>query len=134
MPLLFLTMIKSICTFLCLTTVFLPGVFAQSTETIYGSNKAAGKYAEVNGIKLYYESYGKGNPLLLLHGNGGSINAFKNQVPFFEKNYRVIAVDSRLQGKSGGSPDTLSYEMMADDFCALITYLRLDSVFILRME
>ena len=67
----------------------------------------------------------------MLHGNGGSIKAFENQIPFFEKYYRVIAIDSRLQGKSGGSPDTLSYDMMADDFCKLMDYLKIDSALIL---
>ena len=43
----------------------------------------------------------------------------------------MIAVDSRLQGKSGGSPDTISYDMMADDFCALLDYLHIDSAYVL---
>ena len=51
----------------------------------------AGHYAHINGIELYYESYGSGEPLLMLHGNGGSIAAFREQIPFFEKYYRVIA-------------------------------------------
>src|ERR1700733_2901511 len=89
----------------------------------YGNNPAAGKYAEVNGIKLYYEVYGTGMPLLMLHGDGGSIQAFENQIPFFSRYFKVIAVDSRLQGKSGGSPDTISYDLMADDFCKLLDYL-----------
>lgn len=98
---------------------------------MYGNNKAAGKYALINGINLYYETYGSGEPLLMLHGNGGSIAAFAEQIPFFAKYYKVIAVDSRLQGKSGGSEDTLSYKMMANDFCALIEYLDLDVVNVL---
>ena len=106
-------------------------IFAQKGKIIYGDNPLAGHYALVNGIKLYYESYGEGQPLILLHGNGGSINAFANQIPFFEKYYRVIAVDSRLQGKSGGSSDSISYNLMASDFCALLDYLHLDSVFVL---
>lgn len=105
--------------------------FSQNTKINYGDNAAAGKYATINGIKLYYETYGKGKPLFMLHGNGGSINAFTNQIPFFEKYFQVIAIDSRLQGKSGGSADTLSYEMMATDFCELINYLHLDSVYVL---
>jgi pimeloyl-ACP methyl ester carboxylesterase len=105
--------------------------FSQNSKINYGNNAAAGKYAAINGIKLYYETYGKGSPLLMLHGNGGSIEAFSNQIPFFEKYFKVIAIDSRLQGKSGGSADTLSYDMMADDFCSLIDYLHLDSVYVL---
>ena len=67
----------------------------------------------------------------MLHGNGGSINAFKYQIPFFEKHFKVIAIDSRLQGKSGGSTDTISYDLMAADFCALLDYLHIDSAYVL---
>jgi len=82
---------------------------AQSEPVEYGNNPKAGHFAFVNGIQLYYETYGSGEPLIMLHGNGGSINAFVKQIPFFEKYYQVIAIDSRLQGKSGGSPDSISH-------------------------
>jgi len=104
---------------------------AQKKAIEYGSNPVAGKYANIRGAKLYYEIYGQGQPLLMLHGNGGSMAAFKNQIPFFEKHFKVIAVDSRLQGKSDGSPDTLSYDMMADDFAALLDELKIDSAYVL---
>lgn len=113
---------------LILLIISLPG-FAQPTN--YGNNPAAGHYASVNGISLYYETYGSGKPLLMLHGNGGSIEAFRNQIPFFEKHFRVIAIDSRLQGKSGGSPDKISYDLMASDFCALLDRLNIDSAYVL---
>jgi pimeloyl-ACP methyl ester carboxylesterase len=105
--------------------------FAQSSGVVYGSNSQAGHYASVNGIKLYYETYGNGKPLIMLHGNGGSINAFSKQIPFFEKYYQVIAIDSRLQGKSGGSPDNISYDLMASDFCALLDQLHIESAYVL---
>jgi pimeloyl-ACP methyl ester carboxylesterase len=105
--------------------------YAQTTAINYGNNAQAGHYAKVNGISLYFESYGSGDPLVMLHGNGGSINAFSNQIPFFSKYYRVIAIDSRLQGKSGGTADTISYDMMASDFCALLDYLEIDSALVL---
>lgn len=106
--------------------------FAQQTATPkYGNNSSVGHYIQVNGVTLYYEIYGKGEPLLMIHGNGGSIEAFSKQIPFFEKYYRVIAVDSRLQGKSGGSPDSISYNLMAADFNALLDTLHLDSVYVL---
>jgi len=104
---------------------------AQSTAINYGSNPKAGHFASVNGISLYYETYGSGEPLILLHGNGGSINSFIKQIPFFEKHYQVIAIDSRLQGKSGGSPDNISYDLMASDFCALLDYLHIESANVL---
>lgn len=104
---------------------------AQLNTLNYGDNKQAGHYASVNGINLYYETYGTGEPLILLHGNGGSINSFSKQIPFFEKYYQVIAIDSRIQGKSGGSPDNISYDLMASDFCALLDYLHIGSANVL---
>jgi len=97
----------------------------------YGRNQEAGKYADVNGIKLYYEIYGKGEPLVLLHGNGASINAGREQIAFFSKNYKVIAVDSRGQGKSNDNSDSLTYDLMAADLNALLTHLKIDSAFII---
>jgi pimeloyl-ACP methyl ester carboxylesterase len=96
----------------------------------YGNNSAAGKYYAVRGIKLYCEMYGQGKPLLLIHGNGGSIQSFSKNIPYFAKKYRVIAVDSRAHGKSIDPSDSLSFEMMADDFAALLTTLHIDSAYV----
>ena len=93
--------------------------------TLYGRNKAIGKYIKTRGINLYYETYGEGEPLLIIHGNGGSINNFVYQIPYFAKNYRVILADSRAQGKSIDKGDSLSYEMMTDDLNALLDTLHL---------
>lgn len=95
--------------------------------TMYGRNKKAGKYVKIRGFNMYYESYGSGEPLLIIHGNGGSINNFLYQIPYFAKNYKVIIADSRAQGKSTDAGDSLSYEMMADDLSALLDTLHLDS-------
>src|SRR5579863_851463 len=94
-------------------------------QITYGDNPAAGHYLATRGIRLYYETYGQGEPLLMLHINGGSINVFSNQIPFFAKNYRVIAVDSRAHGKSVDAGDSLTFEQMADDFNALLDSLHL---------
>lgn len=99
--------------------------------TQYGRNDKVGKYVPTRGFNLYYETYGKGAPLLIIHGNGGSINNFVYQIPYFVKNYRVIVADSRAQGKSADTRDSLSYEMMADDLNALLDSLRLDSCFVI---
>ena len=76
---------------------------------------------------MYCEIYGEGQPLLIIHGNGGSINNFVKQIPFFSKKYKVIIADSRAQGKSKDNGDSLTYEMMADDYAALLTTLKIDS-------
>ena len=97
----------------------------------YGNNKAAGKYYDVRGIKMYVEVYGKGAPLLLTHGNGGSIGAFSKTIPYFSKKYMVIAVDSRAHGKSIDTKDSLSFEMMADDFSALLDKMHIKSAYVI---
>jgi pimeloyl-ACP methyl ester carboxylesterase len=97
----------------------------------FGKNEVVGKYLDVNGIKMYYEIYGQGEPLLMIHGNSGSINNFMYQIPYFSKTYKVIAVDSRAQGKSEDLQDSLSFEMMADDFSALLEKLKIDSCYVL---
>jgi pimeloyl-ACP methyl ester carboxylesterase len=97
----------------------------------YGSNPAAGKSFTRDGIKLYYEVYGTGQPLLLVHGNGGSIADLRFQIDYFRKCYRVIAMDSRDQGKSGDSLDTITYDKMADDLAALLDHLQTGPVYVL---
>ena len=97
----------------------------------YGDNPKAGKYFSTGGIKLYYETYGQGKPLLLIHGNGGSIRDYRYQIPYFSQFYKVIAVDSRAQGKSVDSSNVLNYETMADDFDALLTALKIDSAYVI---
>ncbi len=113
------------------TTVLLL-LFATAVECQihYGSNKQVGKYANVNDIKVYYEIYGAGEPLLLLHGNSGSIESFMYQIPDLSKKYKVIAVDSRAQGKSTDSEKEISYALMASDMSELIDKLHLGSVYV----
>src|SRR6201998_303410 len=95
----------------------------------YGNNPSAGKYYNIRGIKMYCEIYGEGKPLLMIHGNGGSIKSFKNNIPFFAKKYKVIVADSRAQGKTIDTGDSLSFEMMADDEAALLDALHIDSAY-----
>lgn len=97
---------------------------------IHGANPAAAHDVHVNGIRLYYETYGSGHPVLLLHGNGGWINDFRNQIPEFAKHFRVIAVDSRAQGLSSDADQELSFSLMASDMNALLDSLRIDSAYV----
>jgi pimeloyl-ACP methyl ester carboxylesterase len=96
----------------------------------YGMNKKAGKFADVNGIKLYYEIYGEGQPLLVLHGNGGSILEATPHYPELIKKYKVIAIDSRGQGRSTDTDNPLTYDLMASDVKLLLDQLGIDSVYI----
>jgi pimeloyl-ACP methyl ester carboxylesterase len=100
--------------------------FAQSTacgsSVQYGENAAAGRFATVNGIRLYYEIYGTGPVLLLMHGNGGSIARMACQIAHFSLSHKVIAVDSRGRGKSEDGSEPFTFEQQADDFAALLDY------------
>jgi pimeloyl-ACP methyl ester carboxylesterase len=96
----------------------------------YGHNKEVGKYAKVNGINLYYEIYGSGKPLVILHGNGGSINNAEQHIEFFKEKYKVIAIDSRGQGNSIDDSTALSYDLMASDVNQLLEQLHIDSAYV----
>lgn len=115
---------------LILLSTFAQVAFSQQTIK-YGDNPAAGKYYDVRGIKMYVEVYGQGKPLLMTHGNGGSIKAFSQNIPYFSKKYKVIAVDSRAHGKTIDTRDSLSFEMMADDFAALLDKMHIDSAYVI---
>jgi pimeloyl-ACP methyl ester carboxylesterase len=110
-----------------------PGVAANPTASTraitppppYGANPAAGGTFRHDGVRLYYETYGSGEPLLLLHGNGGSIADLAAQIAYFRRHYRVIAMDSRDHGRSDDGPEPLTYEAMTDDLAALLDRLRI---------
>ena len=96
----------------------------------FGVNAKVGKFANVNGIKLYYEIYGNGAPLVVLHGNGGSIADAAPFYPRLMKQYKVIAIDSRNQGNSTNSGATMTYDLMASDVNELLNQLNIDSAFV----
>jgi pimeloyl-ACP methyl ester carboxylesterase len=108
-----------------------PGSPQPQSAIAYGDNPAAGHYLDTRGFKMYYETYGQGAPLLMLHINGGSMKVFSNQIPFFSQHYQVIAVDTRSHGKSTDTRDSLTFEMMADDFNALLDSLHIDSCYVI---
>jgi pimeloyl-ACP methyl ester carboxylesterase len=103
---------------------------ANDPKSIYGQNKAVGKYYNIRGFKMYAEVYGQGQPLLFIHGNGGSGRNFFKQIPYFLKKYKVIIADSRGQGKSVDPGDSLTYEMMANDYAALLDAMKVDSAYV----
>ena len=106
--------------------------FAQVQKTFstpYGNNAAAGNYVQVNGIKMYYEIYGEGAPMVLVHGNGGSVASMSNQIEYFKTKYKVIVSDSRAQGKSGDTKGRLTYEQITDDWATLLDQLHIDSAY-----
>lgn len=129
MPCSFIDMIKNTVAFLnCLLLLI---CLASCKHIPYGDNKQAGKYYNIRGFKMYCETYGSGKPLLMIHGNGGSINTFRGNIPYFSENYKVIIADSRAQGRSVDTQDSISFEMMADDYAALLDSMRIDSAYVI---
>ena len=122
---------KKIIFIYCFLQLFFFICLSQNTKIDYGNNAAAGKFYNIRGIKIYCEIYGGGKPLLMIHGNGGSIKSFENNIPYFSKKYTVIVADSRAQGKSEDTGDSLSFEMMSDDEAALLKILHIDSAYVL---
>ena len=104
---------------------------AQARKTAQGAwggkTNGAGHYADVNGIKLYYETHGKGRPLVLLHGGLGAIEMFGPNLPALAKGRQLIAVDLQGHGRTADIDRPLSVELMADDIAALIKHLGIDS-------
>ena len=111
--------------------IFTVTSMAQEKSVPYGANLSAGKYYDIRGIKMYCEIYGTGKPLLMIHGNNGSIKSFEHNIPYFAARYKVIVADSRAQGKSNDSGESLTFEMMADDDAALLDALHIDSAYVI---
>jgi pimeloyl-ACP methyl ester carboxylesterase len=82
----------------------------------------------VNGIRIYYEVYGSGPPLLLIHGNGGSIRDWRCQIQRFSRSYRVVVTDSRAHGKSDDGDGALTYGQMAEDIAGVLKAARIGPV------
>jgi pimeloyl-ACP methyl ester carboxylesterase len=89
----------------------------------YGSNEKAGQFAELGDIKMYYETYGEGEPLLLIHGNGQSVSDMHFQIAYFASDYQVIVADSRAHGKTSVGNPPLNYVQMMEDYNALLEQL-----------
>ena len=84
-----------------------------------------GKYANVNGINLYYEIHGKGRPIVALHGGLGSTEMFEQVMPLLTANHQVIAPDLQGHGRTADIDRPIDARLMADDIAALIDHLKL---------
>lgn len=84
-------------------------------------------YSEVNGLKMYYEIYGEGKPLILIHGGGSTIQSnFGKVIPLFAKNRKVIAVELQAHGRTSDRNADLTFEQDADDIATLLKNLNID--------
>ncbi len=103
------------------THYFMQGEKDIVSATPYGNNPAAGKYVSVGDTKIYYEVYGKGEPLLVLHGGGvGCTYEMGRFIDELSKDYMVIAPSTRGQGKSGIGTKEITYEQKAKDIMAAV--------------
>jgi pimeloyl-ACP methyl ester carboxylesterase len=106
---------------LMVVAVFLTGF--QPRESEYAQTASITGTAHVNGVDLYFEVYGDGEPLILLHGGLGHSGHWENQIPVLSERFKVIAVDSRGHGRSTMTEEPMSYALMASDVIALMDRL-----------
>lgn len=98
----------------------------------YGTNAVAGKKVNTNGADIYYETYGNGPALLLLHGDVfGYIDEFADYIPLLSKHFKVIAIAWRGHGRSEIGPRPFSYELFAKDALAVLKNEQINSVIVL---
>jgi pimeloyl-ACP methyl ester carboxylesterase len=96
------------------------------TENHATDANGTGRYADVNGINLYYESHGSGRPLILLHGGLGSGEMFEPILPALTERHQVIVVDLQGHGRTADIDRPIDIRLMADDIAALIDHLGLE--------
>lgn len=106
-----------------LSTLGLGSKVNAQVATSIGELKGMSYKLEVDDISLHYEIFGEGDPLLILHGNGGSTKGKHHMVPELAKDYQVILMDSRCHGQSSCSDETLDYFQMAEDVFAMMDEL-----------
>jgi len=85
-------------------------------------------FADVNGIQLFFRTYGRGDPVVLIHGGLSDSRVWRAQIERLSTNHEVIVVDSRGQGRSTRTKAPITYDLMADDYLALFDRLGLDKV------
>jgi pimeloyl-ACP methyl ester carboxylesterase len=115
-------------TFLFVILIFACKISYSQTPIPYGDNKEVGKYIFINGVKLYYETYGEGKPILLIHGNSTSTRGWAPQIDYFSKKYKLYSIDCRGRGKSELGKDSLSYMQQTKDIAEFIKLMKMDSV------
>src|SRR5579864_2334570 len=82
--------------------------------------------APVNGIKIWYATFGQGEPVILLHGGLANANYWSNQVRALQSRYRVIVMDSRGHGRSTRNDQPYGYDLMASDVVGLMDFLKIN--------
>jgi pimeloyl-ACP methyl ester carboxylesterase len=107
------------------------GLFAAVAWSLAAQSAAApvnSGYAAVNGLRMYYEIHGAGEPLVLVHGGVVGISMFGGNVDALSRNRKVIAVELQGHGHTADIDRPLSFEAMADDIAAVVKELGLGRV------
>jgi pimeloyl-ACP methyl ester carboxylesterase len=118
-------------TILCLTVFLAAAGIAEATPrwltlppTPVLPKPATSGYAPVDGIKIWYATFGRGEPVILLHGGLANANYWGKLVPALTAaGYRTIVMDSRGHGRSTRNAQPFGYDLMADDVLGLMDYL-----------
>lgn len=96
------------------------------TETTDSLSFKSG-YSDVNGLKMYYEIYGEGKPLVLVHGGGSTIQTnFEKVIPLLAKNRQLVAIELQAHGRTNDRNADSSFEQDADDVAVLLKNLNID--------
>ena len=106
-------------------SIFSISLFAQTMI-----DTAKSQFAKIDDVKIHYKIFGKGDPLILLHGSLESIADWDKQIPDFAKHFKVIALDNRGHGQSTFTDRKLDYGLMSEDVIALMAQLKIDSAYI----
>lgn len=102
-----------------------------NAQTALEKNSVRGDFMTLNGINMYYEIYGSGKPLVLIHGNGGSVAGHSKKIQFFKENFKVITMDTRGHGKTtGNNGKPLTYLQMAEDVNILMDSLNIKDAYV----
>ena len=105
---------------------------ANKSKISYGDNPSSGSYFQSGDAKLYYEIYGKGEPILMLHGGVyGYIDEFELFIPKLAENYQVICLATRGHGKSEIGHEPFTYQQRAEDAYNLLKHLKIEKAKVL---
>lgn len=97
-----------------------------TTDTSNNTDFESG-YSDVNGLKMYYEIYGQGKPLVLIHGGGSTIQStFAKVIPLLATGHRLICVEIQAHGRTNDRNADLSFEQDADDIATLLANLKIE--------
>tara|TARA_R110002167_G_scaffold242949_3_gene448520 strand:- start:385 stop:1221 length:837 start_codon:yes stop_codon:yes gene_type:complete len=117
---------------LVFTLLFSLSSLAQNNKTPYGNNDFAGQYVQSGDAQIYYETYGEGEPIVLLHGGiMGYIDEMEGFIEKLKPRYKVIAMATRGHGRSEIGSETITYDLKANDVMAVINAITKDSITIL---